>query len=367
MYDINFIMPVCDLTKFYFRRFLDLKKYCAVNNEGRKILWKLLVGPGEDFYGIEMTKGWPENMTVELVHSPYLEPAQKITHYYTQMTEEEIMSARWHAKFDDDTATDINKLLYLLDDELDYTDKHYLVTELRREVEQIEIDILVDMGYKKWIDDERIIHEWEGCIASQAAMMAVHKNKDAQTYLKRRMAAKGGYGDVPIAIAMRFCKILPINPLYLCVWAKPTEFTLFGGQLAHIHFFLNRGESNNLCMDFFRALIDKKEIREISSKLIDTSWELKTNDVHDKYITLWDNNVIAGMNHYEKKLQKIGMWTVYKDDKLAIVFGGSGCGECVNEFAATDKTYTKFTLVHPDSKNIMILEPHDGLDPTEFA
>lgn len=367
MYDISFIMPVCDLTKYYYRRFLDLKKYCAVNNEGRTIRWKLLVGPGEDFYGIDMTEGWPSNMTVELVHSPYLEPAQKITHYYTQVSVEEIMSARWHAKFDDDTSTDINKLLELLDDELDYTDKSYLVTELRREVEKIEDVILTDMGYGRWVTNDRIIHEWEGCIASQGAMLAVQKNKEAQTYLKRRMEMRGGYGDQPVAIAMRFCKILPINPLYLSVWAKPSEFTLFGGQYTHIHFFLNRGEGNNRNMDFFKAVIDKKEIKEISSKLVNTNWEFKRDDKHERYVSLWENNIMAAMDHYNKKLRKVGMWNTYKDNKLAIVFGGTGCGETVLEFNAVDKSYTKFTGICLESKTEITMEPHDGHDDVEPA
>jgi hypothetical protein len=357
MYDISFIMPVCDSTKYYYKRFLDLKKYCAVNSEGRTVRWKLLVGPNEDFYGIDMTEGWPSNMTVEIVRSPYLDPSQKISHYYTQMTDEEIASARWHAKFDDDTATDINKLLYFLDDELDYTDKHYLVTELRREVEKIENDILTDMGYGQWITDDRLIHEWEGCIASQAAMAAVQKNEKAQTYLKRRMAIRGGYGDQPVAIAMRFCKILPINPLYLSVWAKPSEFTLFGGQFAHVHFFLGRSEMAVRSMDFFKCLIDKKDIKEISGKIVNTDWTFKKDENHDKKISLWDNNVIAAVNHHTGKEHKIGMWTVYKDNRLALVFGGSGCGEAVNELQATDKTYKLFTGTCLESKNNMTLEP----------
>jgi hypothetical protein len=310
-YDISFIIPVSDVTPHYFQRFLDIKKYCFLNIGDRKIRIKLLIGPDEYFIGTEMCDDWPENVTAELVKTPYGHCAQKISYYHTQLTEEEILSAKWHAKIDDDTANDIQRLMWHLEDEYDYNDKNYLVTELMPELEEVEIDLLHKLGVGRWIPKENIRHEWEGCFVSYPAMMAMKNNKMSQKYLRIRMTHNGGYSDQPVGIALKFAKISAIKATFISQFSELKRFSFFGGDLSHIHFFTGRGDGQKRCYDFFKSVLDTHELKR---KIYGRKF-ICTNGIFNFH----SENKFNWMYNYE---ERSGIWTIYKDNTLAIAFDG---------------------------------------------
>ncbi len=338
MYDISFIMPVCDLTKHYFMRYMALKKYCFVNVGEHKLRIKLLVGPREDFYGQDITKGWPDFITPEIVETPYVDAAQKICYYHATMSPEEIMSARWHAKFDDDTANDISQLMYYLQEEFDYTENNYLVTELRTELHEIDVGILHEMGYGHWVHRERIQHEWEGCIVSQTAMLKIIQNEKAIEYLKRRMAIPGGFGDQPVGIALKFCKINAICPGFLCVWCCPGKFSLFGGPFCHIHFFLGRGDMNIKGQELYRTLLEGSQPSKMKSKIDDCTYSLNKRDCFEDMMYKFrsDNHLILDNPIYHDNGADKGIWTITKNNSL--IFVNNDTASVIYEFWPTDES-----------------------------
>lgn len=344
MYDLSFIIPVCDLTKHYFRRFLDLKKYSLINPGDYKTRIKLLTGPGEDFYGHDLTEGWPENIHPEVIQTPFLNPAQKIAHYYATMNEEEIMSARWHAKFDDDTATDIEGTLRRLDEEYEYTDKIYLVTELRHELHGVEAEILTAMGHDHWIKGDRITHEWEGCINSQASLMTVLKNDKARFYFKERTKYPDGFGDQPVGIAMKFCKVPAILPGFMTVWSKVPHFSMFGGPLTHIHFFLGRHDINMRNWDFYRTVLDHSEPQAMKEKMNNRMYSVtKISSFENVKVTFREDNRLINPQGDDK-----GMWTIYKKDTVALIF--SNYPSLVLEFNSVDDSLRNFAGIDGENQ-----------------
>lgn len=337
MYDISFIIPICDLTKNYYRRFLDLRKYVLTNVGDYKVRVKLLTGPDEDFYGHDVTKDWPQSMTAEEVKTPYMNPAQKISHYYATLTEEEVMTARWHAKFDDDTATDIAATCAILDEEYEYQENTYFVTELRHELHGVEQKILTEMGFEKWNTFGRVTHEWEGCINSQGSLMKMIRNDKAMEYLKRRTAYAEGFGDQPVGIAMKFCKVPAIMPGFMTVWAKPSQFSMWDGPYTHIHFFLGRQDMNYRAYDFYKILLDKNEPKGMKDKVSNRMYVFTKKGTWDnmKISLREDNRIMSPQGDFK------GMWIVEKKDTVSLVF--HDMGHLVLEVQPTDDTLKNFS------------------------
>lgn len=305
MFDINFVIPICDNTKHYFNRFIDLKKYCFVNIKDRKIKVQLLIGEGEDFYGHNLINGWDKNITVEVFKTPYLDVTQKIAYYYTQVKESDILSAKWHAKFDDDSINDVDKILYYLEDEFDWNDKIYLISEDRRELHKIDVEILHEMGYGKWMG--RISHEWEGCVLSQPAMLAIKQNRESQNYLLKRSLKSGGFGDQPVGVALKFCKINAIIPDFLCFEPKISHFSLFGGHNAHIH--LNLRKYDIRLYNIYKSIID-------GNKKINGIYHF--SHTNENYL-FSENKLILKEPKSGDNEKVMGIWAFHKDGNLAIL------------------------------------------------
>ena len=342
IYDISFIIPMCDINKHYFNIFTNARKHCLLNIKKRQVRVKLLIGPGETFYNEDITAGWPENVTVEVINTPYSSAPQKIAYYYTQLTDDEISSAKWHAKIDDDTFNNIESLMKNLEEEFNHDDKNYLVTTLAPELEDVERDILSKMGFSHFTHHEKIRHEWEGCFVSHAAMQEIKDNKNSQIYLKHRMLDSRDYGDQIVAIALKFCKISAIKGAFLSQFSNLKDFSLFGGHHAHIHFFANRGIDQLNCFEFANSIIEcTKENQEIKNKIVNCNYACNANDNFEETGTLFfkENNKLIWENKNNEK--KHGLWSVYKNKILAIAFDENDEHSIVYELFQTDEQ--KFT------------------------
>ena len=305
---------------------MNARKYCLLNIKKRQVRVKLLVGPREKFSGEDLTSEWPQNVTVEVVNTPYLTAAQKIAYYYTQLTDDEITSAKWHAKIDDDTLNDVSHLMWHLEDEFDYNDKNYIVTELKIELEDVERNILTKMGFDRWNHNEIIKHEFEGCFVSQAAMKAIKENEKAQEYLGYRVVNSDGYGDQPVGIALKFCKTFAIDSRFLSPFGELNNFSLFGGRLAHLHFFSGRSKDHAECYDFATSMINCSEKnQELKNQIIYNKYICNSNPEQRATIYFEQNNKFI-WEHINGEDKRSGLWSVYKDMVLGLAFDEGGEG-----------------------------------------
>lgn len=312
IYDINFVMPVADFSP-YNKRLKDMKKYGILNTENFKIKINLLLGPDDKFADQNISTGWIGDVTVQIIHTPYTTPGQKFAFYYTQITNEEINSAPWHIKIDDDTANDVAAILKDLDD-YDPSDRLYLVTEIKCEVENTEEDILRMLNKQEWLN--KIEHEYEGCILSYKAILSLKQNPEAQKYLEMRMARSSGYGDQLVGIALKFCKLRPIHPGFMSVYPKVNEFSLFGGKLSHIHFFRGRDLKKEMIFQYFQNLIGNQHKSKRFEKTLLPYNEKILKLANNKKMLLFENNMDVH-----------GLWTATdKDNEIAFSFDDvEGC------------------------------------------
>lgn len=309
IYDINFIIPVSDLPE-YSNRVDDLKKYGIVNIQNYKIKITLLLGPSDHFDGQNLLVGWNGQAKVELLRTPYIFASQKIAFYYSRITSEEINSSLWHFKIDDDSANDVSSLIESLSD-FDPSDRLYLVTEIRYEIEDIEKEILQKMNKHNWLHGKEIKHEYEACILSRTAMLSIKENQKAQQYLEYRMSKSGGFGDQLVGIALKFCKLRPMESGFMTVHPRVNEFSLFGGKFSHIHFFRGRDDGKEKIFQFFSKLLS----RNYASK----KFENRIFYHDGMQLKLLENNqAFLGKDP--------ALWTAIEEDKVAFSFDeGEGC------------------------------------------
>ena len=159
--------------------------------------------------------GWHENIDAELIHCPHNQESAKVYYYLSNFQESRINEARWIAKIDDDSLTDVDDLVNQLDEFGDYQKEFYFAAEVLNNIEPEELKLIYEFNLQKWfdrqIDGPYVSHEVEGSFLSQKTMQTIYQNEQARNFLKRRSEIKQGYTDIALACAARICKIYPLQ------------------------------------------------------------------------------------------------------------------------------------------------------------
>lgn len=225
-YDLQILVPIIP------ERLESFKKIGIYNVGSKKILIHCLIGTNEkEIY----QNDWPENVDVELIESNTDDATMQIYKFLNRFDCEQASMADWFAKIDDDTFTDVSNLVDHLNKMYDPENDFYLVTEVRNEMENKEIDALKELNLFHLID-YNFSHELEGCWLSKSAIKKIIENKDCKSLFDLRRKEEGGYTDQTIGAAAKLCKIYPIKEKRFTV--NPYEFincSIFGGDIFHFH------------------------------------------------------------------------------------------------------------------------------------
>ena len=224
MYDIEIVMPICPTGK-YARRLQDFKLRGLQNIGEFKVKLKLLVGT----FCCDTT-GWPAGIDVEVVSCRLDHPAAKVNDYYSKAVEQ-TDTAKWFMRVDDDSITDISRLMTELS-ALDFTDVHYLTTEMVEGDVSVERTLLKELGHN-YLADRELPHETECSILSQVCFKRILSCSDSVTLLERRAKIAAGFTDICLCQAARLAKILPTTVPFL---SKNCDVVgLIQGKRSHIH------------------------------------------------------------------------------------------------------------------------------------
>lgn len=314
-YDIQFIMPISSNNlrpeewpnvghqTDYKKRFLDFKKYGLLNIIKTKCCMTLLIHNSDEFTDEELYKDWPNNVDVEIVSCPSSHVVSK-TYFYFSSYLKEIKDSKWIAKIDDDSTTDVDSLLQNLEQDFDYNKEYYIVTELKDDNNEIELQILRDMGYNRWTLG-KVYHEWEMCIISAPAMNTILKNDNSINLMKHREAIHNGYNDCCLSIAARLAKVYPVEAYFLTQYASLNEYSILGGKFNHLHYI-----SHDICpkkYDMLKSIANKSnKIDEFKNK----KYLFTRDDVPICYLQLKENGTFHGAIHENETF-----WD-YKNNKL---------------------------------------------------
>lgn len=259
-YDLEIVIPVSGKEKFA-SRLEDFKQYGLLNIKDESILLTLLTGTEEV---TNTDEGWPEGVDIRTVPGDRDHCASKVYEYFSQRSPEDL-PARWIAKMDDDSINDVHTLVKRLDEDYDHEGLYYIVTELRHEMHQQENQILKELGFHRWLKGNCTIwHELEASIISRPALYKVLTNPQAMQFMRMRGMIDAGYTDYALAAAARICKIFPADAYFMAHTPLIGHFTLFGGNVAHIHGISK--DKNPVAFDTFLKML-KQEMGDQNSKL----------------------------------------------------------------------------------------------------
>jgi hypothetical protein len=324
MYDLEIMIPICSNGRF-FERGNNLKKYALVNSSiNHRVLVKLLLGPDDNFPGIET--GWGPGIDVSLERYPFDWPAQKIYTYYSQIDPNR---ARWFAKVDDDTLTDVSGLIKNLNNDFDHDREHYLATILVTPGNEHRVDMAIwqALGFNEF---NMFQSEKEGSIISQGTMKRILETPMAKKVMVERAKHPGGYGDVALALAARVAKIYPTKAWFLCEQPYFHRFSLWGGYLNHLHFTYATPEITA----FWKNKFDN-ENQELKNRLVGHKYILEKPTMQPIPVELNP----AGAVMIQGTSNSIGCWVAKNNGEIDMYAGWPGA--VVLNFDLFDPDYTR--------------------------
>jgi len=233
MFDIEIAVPLCNKMKY---RINDFRRYGLVNRGSRSVLLNIILS-GESIQDVE--EGWPEGFEVRVIENESPNHIANLYRFYTEI-DPSSPRARWLARVDDDSCTDIDGLVTNLD-RFFGSDRPFYLGDLN------PFGTALDMGesgpyshYKELLGPfesiARVMHNEVECgIMSSAAVTQVLGNESSMNLLRRRSELEGGFGDCTVAIASAMAGVWPVECPFVTRHPHVHDFSLLGGMKNHIH------------------------------------------------------------------------------------------------------------------------------------
>lgn len=284
------MIPVSDNQK-YVQRLQDLLTYGLLNLNKIKVCLTLLPDSGQkiDLPDIQCD--------VRVLNFNVNSPTMKVAKYYFEFQINRL-NARWYAKIDDDTFTDVESLVKELDKKFNWNNPCYICAQIDNSVHPIEIQILNQIEQQYLTGPKKFYHEIQGCILSKTCMDLICHSVDCKNYLARRITQAQGYTDQMAGVLTNFVGVYPVDAHFMSSprYKRPelASFWSFGGTLAHVH-----PVARDLQPEFFKCMDHSNDLRR-------KRFENKTILFYTKNITstlvLHSSGRILGNKHPNESL-----------------------------------------------------------------
>ena len=336
MYDIEFAVPSDTSLLTIKRRLIDFKKFGLYNTENLSIHISFLASKdcGNEIEFLK--KGWSENIVVDVINCNYSHVAQRICNYYASEAKKDF--AKWYVRMDEDSITDVGGLFTNLQKNFDYKREYHIGARFLNDAFATDQMILKKLGYGFWYIENTTglvsapLHEQEIGITSLAAMNMVLENRMCSKYFNLRKEFAEGYGDHPLALACRMCKIYPCEAGFITYENLLSRHSIFGGHLNHVHW-CSRDQNPK----FFEWM---ELYNEEGYDLITNKIYLFGHESEKKMVEFTSDHKIK-MYQESSYDNTLGLWCV-KDDFLIILLDEE---EDLIKFDLTSLKHDKFELV----------------------
>ena len=240
-YDVNVAVLVHYSGRFR-ERLRHVRRLGLLNGSRLRVHVTILGSDGNGSSAGDILEGWTPGFDVTLLEMASVHAIPKINGYYLWLATASLR-ARWHLRVDDDSVTDLGRLIAYADERFGDSPIHLVNTPLNREIGRpIFAEFLAGKGLKV-----PITHEYEASLTTDRAMKAVFASEAAMSFLAETGARFCGPGDRALAIAMHLCQIPTAARLPMTKDFRKSDLSLFGGTYAHIHY-VNWGDSQFIKM-----------------------------------------------------------------------------------------------------------------------
>lgn len=247
MYDAEFHV-MCSERDQYKNRLINFLKYGIQNCEKTKIRMVFLMqeNPFSDIE--EIIKQYEkENLHLEVARFDSDAPPHKKCDYFLNIAAHRLNEVRWFIGVDDDSITDVDRLIEHLDEDYDWQEKFYVSTEPMRNIQQAEHDLALLFGKNHWYTPNGgPHHEWEICCMSNKTMKTIFENANSVKAITTRRKMPGGWGDHCLGLIAKFAKIYPVGSNLLSGTHMLSEHKVFDGWILHCHHIYKLPGTNNI-------------------------------------------------------------------------------------------------------------------------
>ena len=241
LYDLEILLPV-HATGHWLDRMNAFRHFGLIGGEQLRVRLVLLCGTYELDAALHEPQAWPGVESVVVINGTCDHPAPKIYDYYANILPAQELQARWYLRVDDDSLTDLRRLVNHLDATFYWRHTLHLAGTLNDDVGPNYQAVLRDLRADRYLQGAGhclFHHEWEASVTSHGAMKRILGNRLGREFLRRVALLPDGYGDVCLAIAARLTGI-PISPVPFmtghCELDKFAAFQPSGNGFFHIHF-----------------------------------------------------------------------------------------------------------------------------------
>lgn len=240
MFDLEILVPVHPTGK-WLDRLNSFRRFGLLGGEQLRVRLVLLCGTWALDPALCDASAWPGISSVAVVNSTTDHPAAKIYDYYANVLPEEGLQARWYLRIDDDSLTDIHRLVNHLDFTFYWRDALHLAGTIEDDIEVPYVIALRELRGERFLQGAgqgRVLHEREVAVTSHTVMRRIIANRMAREFLRRVALIESGDDDQGLAVAARICGIPVSQVPFLTAQCQLDEFAAFspsGNGFFHIH------------------------------------------------------------------------------------------------------------------------------------
>lgn len=241
LYDLEILLPVHP-TGHWLDRLDAFRQFGLLGGEQLRVRLVLLCGTYPLDVALHDANAWPGVESVVVINGTSDQAAAKIYDYYANVLPTQELRARWYLRVDDDSLTDVRRLVSHLDYTFYWRHTLHLAGTLNGDVDPAYQVVLRDLRADRHLQGAGhclAYHEWEASVTSHGAFRRILGNRLAREFLRRVALLPGGYGDHCLAIAARLTGI-PTAPVpFLTAHCQLDEFAAFspsGDGFFHIHY-----------------------------------------------------------------------------------------------------------------------------------
>jgi hypothetical protein len=253
----------------------NFSKFGLLNIQTSKVELNALVFK-DDLDKFEKIKSnFNSNINIK-IWSSHDDSVQEKIHTYLQDNFTDLQSnRRWVMQVDDDSSTDVNNLLNLLDFYYDCTDPVLLTTckvynDFNKKEESIRLFrkyLKQPMDFKTMFFDKKFIHRlsgntWETGIISHGGMSKIYKTINTTSFFNDfKQIRLSSAGDRWFDFLGYLCKIPTIISPILSHFNFIDNFSLNGGSVCHIHYLKDESYKSLFLLEYVNEFILNKKIK----------------------------------------------------------------------------------------------------------
>ena len=333
MYDLSITSMFSFKKEKHIKMAENFSKFGILNIQNKKVCLNALIHKKDR----ERFESLHFDYDVNIVEFENDNISEKIHGFYFSHIKNMSQNTRWHMQVDDDSSTDANGLITMLDNMYDYTiPMTMLAANLNDVWYGIEEFFQDNNFFKKISDNSRTIfapnlwiHDWESSIQSMGGLQRIAASEKCYALFKLLSERDGMPGDHCMAAASLISKI----PVFVCKFIHfgnvIDDFSLNGGNFYHIHYLNDESYKKLLNIQILNEHFINKPLRfygEASHEIVQYS---------DNFI-LGDDNLIHGYSNTNEAFWKI------KDNMLEIYTQNGFLGAI---FTLSPNLLSKKTLV----------------------